>query len=81
MKDCVSNLELTSTEDLLTELIGRFDQYVFMGLRVCEKKGNTFTVDWCGEEFTCKGLALSVIEKIKEDSELMNYVEEQEEEE
>ena len=80
MKDCPSKLELTSTEELLIELGERFDHSVFAGLRTCDLKGNLPTLDWFGDEYMCRGLVQAVLGQIRADTEAMDCLEDEDDE-
>lgn len=80
MKNCPTILDLTSDEDLLAELGNRFEHYIFVGSRICEVKGTEKTEEWCGDEDYCKGLAISMIDKIREDCAIIRGDYEEEEE-
>ena len=67
MKDCPTTLELMSTDDIVEELTNRFDHYVFSGLKVCDVKGNVLIREWSGDEFTVRGLAMEIIQRVEDE--------------
>ena len=73
MDDIPGKLDLISDEELIDEIISRFDHAVFGGIKEIHEDDDEITREWAGKEFTCKGIAIGIIEKINED---MNGVEE-----
>jgi len=57
---CQQSLELVATDDLLDELLHRFDHAVFGGLQAKHADEQLITRRWFGSHFTCVGLAQSV---------------------
>lgn len=50
------SLELTPTDDLLEELIARFDHCVFVGMKDASEVGEFVQRQWNGGIVTCAGL-------------------------
>ena len=79
MKDTLNKLDLMSTDNLIEELGDRFDHYIFSGIRVCDKKGNSVTRDFGGDEFMTRGLALEIIQHIEDECKVIPEEDEEEE--
>lgn len=56
----MSGIELATTEELITELLGRFEHAVFCGMRIPLDETMTIHRRWVGNSFTCAGLAKTV---------------------
>lgn len=54
-----SALDGLTNEELLDELMSRYDHAVFAGLRM-DGDGNEIERDWMGDETFCKGLAVGL---------------------
>lgn len=65
----MNELEQATTEDLITELLGRFEHAVFCGMRIPLTETMTINRRWKGNTFTCAGLARSVADSALEDFE------------
>ena len=57
-----------SDEQLITELMSRFDNFVVSGLRI-DTKGNDLLFDYKGEEYTTIQMCADLIFSIKSDGE------------
>ena len=62
--DCggaVVNIELITTESLLTELAARFDHYVFSGIKSKDTASEVEVRRHAGGWRTCQGMAMGLI--------------------
>ena len=64
----VSDLSLVTTNDLIDEMLNRFDHAVFMGIKaldIVNKEDDTTRIssfrNWKGNSYTCAGLAQSLM--------------------
>lgn len=53
-------LAWASTDDLLKEMMNRFEHAVFCGLKPAEDDGHPITGHWHGNAITCVGLANAI---------------------
>jgi len=53
----MNSLEMTATDDLLDELLHRFDHAMFSGAQTPIEGENLVTRRWVGNPITCVGLA------------------------
>lgn len=58
----MDNIQLIPTEELLKELLNRFDHAIFMGIKVYKEQGGEITSvrRWIGNSYTCCGLCESI---------------------
>lgn len=61
------DLELASTDDLLDEILRRFDTCVFAGLKVERPNVETEEYCWFGHSLACTGLTANLQAKILRD--------------
>lgn len=56
------DLAFATNDDLITELLGRFDHAAFTGLKVTNESAQAMTVNrrWKGNSFTVAGLAAEI---------------------
>lgn len=66
--DTRPDLYWLDTDDLITELLSRFEHAIFSGMKPPMPSGHTFTVRrWKGNSATCCGLAAFVSTRIIDD--------------
>lgn len=63
------NLTFLTNEELLKELIGRFDAFVIGGVRFCGENQETFVLKkTMGHQFVCFGLIEQLKDQVKKTS-------------
>lgn len=63
----MNDLELVSTDDLLDEIMKRFDHVVFIGRKDGAEEPNVYHRRWAGDYHTCIGLSHDMQDRILSD--------------